>query len=118
MASPDTMQNRGIGRRSAKGRPLRSVSTAAQAVSASWASRGACLDSDPELFFPIGLAGPALQQIARAKAVCERCTVRIDCLSYALSTGQDAGVWGGTTEEERREIRAATTATGIPRPRR
>jgi hypothetical protein len=35
------------------------------------------------------------------------CDVRLQCLEWALSTGQDAGVWGGTSEEERRSIRRA-----------
>ncbi len=94
------------------------VSAAVRAASAGWASRGACQDSDPDLFFPITTSGPALQQIAQAKAVCARCPVRIDCLNYALETGQDAGVWGGTSEKERREIRSARTAAGSPPPRR
>lgn len=95
-----------------------SVPTAARAVSAGWASRAACLGSDPELFFPIASSGPALEQIADAMAVCARCPVRTDCLSYALETGQDAGVWGGTSEEERRKIRSARTAAGSPPPGR
>jgi WhiB family redox-sensing transcriptional regulator len=90
--------------------------TVTRAVSAGWASRGTCRDSDPDLFFPIAPSGPALRQIARAKAVCARCPVRIDCLSYALETGQEAGVWGGTSEEERRAIRSASTAAGAPPP--
>jgi WhiB family transcriptional regulator, redox-sensing transcriptional regulator len=76
------------------------------------ASWGACRDQDPDLFFPIGSSGPALLQAAQAKAVCARCPVRIDCLNYAIETGQDAGVWGGTSEEERREIRSAPLAGG------
>ena len=71
------------------------------------ASWGACRDQDPELFFPIGSAAPALAQVAEAKTVCAGCQVRADCLSYAIATGQDDGVWGGTTEEERRVIKAA-----------
>jgi len=95
-----------------------SVSAATRPASADWASRGACLDRDPDLFFPTAPSGPGLQQIAQAKAVCAHCPVRIDCLSYALATGQDAGVWGGTSAEERREIRSVRTAIGTPPPRR
>lgn len=40
-----------------------------------WRHRAACLDEDPELFFPIGNTGPALLQIEEAKAVCRRCDV-------------------------------------------
>jgi WhiB family redox-sensing transcriptional regulator len=105
-------------RRSAKGRPIMSVSAAFRTASAGWASLGACRDSDPDLFFPIASSGPALQQIAEAKAVCARCPVRVGCLSYALETGQDAGVWGGASAEERRKIRSAGAAAGMPPPRR
>ena len=40
-----------------------------------WRDRAACLDVDPELFFPIGNTGPALAQIDEAKAVCRTCPV-------------------------------------------
>ena len=41
-----------------------------------WRNRSACLDEDPELFFPIGNTGPAILQIEEAKQVCRRCEVR------------------------------------------
>jgi WhiB family redox-sensing transcriptional regulator len=66
-----------------------------------WRDRSACLPEDPELFFPIGNTGPALLQIEMAKAVCRRCEVVETCLRWALETGQDAGVWGGLSEDER-----------------
>src|SRR4051812_42398365 len=66
-----------------------------------WRHRAACRDEDPELFFPIGTTGPALRQVEEAKAVCHRCLVVDDCLSWALDSGQDSGVWGGLAEEER-----------------
>lgn len=105
-------------RQSAKGGPIMSVSATFRAASAGWASLGACQNSDADLFFPIASSGPALQQTAEAKAVCARCPVRVDCLSYALETGQDAGVWGGASVEERRAIRSAGVAAGTPPPRR
>ena len=43
---------------------------------AEWWSRAACQSADPDLFFPISAAGPALGQVARAKAVCAACAVR------------------------------------------
>ncbi|MFF4344256.1 WhiB family transcriptional regulator [Kitasatospora sp. NPDC001540] len=71
-----------------------------------WRSRAACRDEDPELFFPIGNTGPALLQIEEAKAVCSRrCPVREQCLTWAMATGQDAGVWGGLSEDERRAMK-------------
>jgi len=60
---------------------------------------------DPELFFPIGTTGPAALQVEEAKAVCRRCPVVNDCLQWALASGQDAGVWGGLDEDERRALR-------------
>jgi WhiB family redox-sensing transcriptional regulator len=66
-----------------------------------WRHLAACRDEDPELFFPIGTTGPAVRQVEDAKAVCRRCDVIDDCLSWALESGQDAGVWGGLAEEER-----------------
>jgi WhiB family transcriptional regulator, redox-sensing transcriptional regulator len=69
-----------------------------------WMPRGACQGEDPELFFPVAAAGPALQQVVAAKAVCFRCAVRAACLSYALATAQ-AGIWGGTTQDERHAMR-------------
>jgi WhiB family redox-sensing transcriptional regulator len=63
------------------------------------------LDADPELFFPIGNTGPALQQIDEAKQHCRVCEVTETCLRWALDTGQDAGVWGGLSEDERRALK-------------
>jgi len=71
----------------------------------SWRNRSACLEEDPELFFPIGNTGPALLQIEEAKAVCRRCEVIETCLKWAIESGQDAGVWGGLSEDERRALK-------------
>src|SRR5674476_869888 len=67
-----------------------------------WRDRAACLGEDPELFFPIGNTGPALVQIEEAKAVCRRCGVVDSCMKWAIESGQDTGVWGGLSEDERR----------------
>ncbi|WP_116042693.1 WhiB family transcriptional regulator [Amycolatopsis palatopharyngis] len=69
-----------------------------------WQSRAACRDEDPELFFPVSDMGPGARQAAQAKSVCARCPVRAECLGYALDNGLDHGVFGGTTERERREL--------------
>src|ERR1700761_6304458 len=75
-----------------------------------WRHRAACRDEDPELFFPVGNSGPALLQISEAKAVCRRCPVASSCLTWALDSGQDAGVWGGMSEDERRALKRRTRA--------
>ncbi|MDU0968412.1 MAG: WhiB family transcriptional regulator [Actinomycetaceae bacterium] len=70
-----------------------------------WRSTAACLTEDPELFFPIGNTGPAIAQAERAKAVCATCEVVETCLTWALDNNQDAGVWGGMSEDERRSLK-------------
>lgn len=70
-----------------------------------WRDGAACADVAPDLFFPIGVTGPAVGQIAAAKAVCAQCAVQRDCLEFAITTNQEYGVWGGTSEEERRVLR-------------
>jgi WhiB family redox-sensing transcriptional regulator len=70
-----------------------------------WRDQAACRDIDPELFFPVGNAGAALLQISQAKQVCAACPARSPCLHWALDSGQEAGVWGGTSEDERRAVR-------------
>jgi WhiB family redox-sensing transcriptional regulator len=75
-----------------------------------WRERGACVDQDPELFFPSGRTRAALEQTDRARAVCARCAVAGLCLSWALSTGEQFGIWGGTSPEDRRAIRRSRSA--------
>jgi WhiB family transcriptional regulator, redox-sensing transcriptional regulator len=70
-----------------------------------WRDYAQCKEEDPELFFPIGSSGPALLQTEQAKAVCRRCIVTDACLNWALESGQDAGIWGGMSEDERRAIK-------------
>jgi WhiB family redox-sensing transcriptional regulator len=72
-----------------------------------WVHRARCKNEDPELFFPVGTTGPAAVQIERAKSVCTQCEVRAECLEWAMATAQDAGVWGGLSEDERRSLRRA-----------
>ena len=64
-----------------------------------WVSYAACRDSDPDLFFP----GPD-GDTSKAIRICNSCAVREQCLDYALTVRERYGVWGGTTERERRRI--------------
>jgi WhiB family redox-sensing transcriptional regulator len=86
-----------------------------------WQRRGACQHSDPELFFPIGSTGASvIEDIEKAKAICRVCPVQPECLRFALNTRQEFGIWGGTTEDERRAIsklmRARHAATPAAAP--
>ena len=76
----------------------------------SWRRNALCRDTDPELFFPVGTTGQALLQISRAKDVCCECPVKVKCLDFAMETNQDTGIWGGTSEEERRQMRREAAA--------
>ena len=71
----------------------------------SWRQEAACRDTSPELFFPIGTTGQAIDQIEAAKVVCLGCPAQEPCLEFALATNQDSGVWGATSEEDRRHLR-------------
>lgn len=74
-----------------------------------WRERAACLRVDPELFFPVSNSGPTLRQIDEAKAVCGGCPVAEQCLDWAVRVGLVDGIWGGTTEMERRAMRGTKT---------
>lgn len=67
-----------------------------------WHTQAACQSADPDLFFPVSESGRSLDQAATAKAFCARCQVLRECLAFALATRQAHGIWGGTTEQERR----------------
>jgi WhiB family redox-sensing transcriptional regulator len=71
-----------------------------------WMDRAACNGVPVAIFYPTDEHGEAI-----AKKVCATCEVRADCLAYALNQHRDAtdaGIWGGTTERERRAIRRRT----------
>lgn len=68
-----------------------------------WRTKAACLYEDPELFFPIGTTGKALERVAEAKAICQGCPVITQCLEWALEHNE-LGVWGGKSEDERQRM--------------
>jgi WhiB family redox-sensing transcriptional regulator len=80
-----------------------------------WWADAACRSHDPDLFFPVSAAGPAVRQAAQAKEICAGCGVSRQCLDFALSSRQPYGIWGGLTEQERYELqgrRAKELPTG------
>jgi len=70
-----------------------------------WQYEAACRDLDTELFFhPEGERGSTRRRrAANAKAICATCPVIEQCRAYALAAQEPYGIWGGMTEEERRE---------------
>jgi WhiB family transcriptional regulator, redox-sensing transcriptional regulator len=75
-----------------------------------WRNDAACTGMDTLIFFPIGETGPALPQVNLARKVCSSCPVKDECLEFAIATIQNDGIWGGTTEDERRLIKRARRA--------
>jgi WhiB family redox-sensing transcriptional regulator len=89
---------------------VRAANRLIDAGAGEWRRSAACRGSDVQLFFPVGVTGPAVEQIDAAKKVCQACPVRLECLDFAMLTNQESGVWGGVTEEERRRLRRAWLA--------
>ena len=81
-----------------------------------WRDQAACRDADPELFFPDDDRS-ARAQVKTAKLICRGCPVSATCLNWALASGQEAGIWGGLTEDERRRLsRRGLLSTGLTAP--
>jgi WhiB family redox-sensing transcriptional regulator len=66
----------------------------------SWQDRAACRGQGTDDHFPV-----RGESTIAAKAVCAGCVVRSECLSYALADSNLVGIWGGTSERERRQMR-------------
>ena len=77
-----------------------------------WQSQGACLHADPDLFFPVSVAGASATQIRTARAICAGCPVRSHCSDFALQHPEIQGIWGGTTDDERKKRRRALARAG------
>ena len=66
-----------------------------------WMADALCAQTDPDAFFPeFG------QSSKPAKRICADCTVRAQCLAFALKNGETEGIWGGLSAKERRAIRS------------
>lgn len=76
------------------------TASASPTPSSHWRDHAACRGLDTSLFFP----GQG-ESVIEAKQVCTSCPVRIQCADYALDSGQRFGIWGATTERDRRRER-------------
>lgn len=77
-----------------------------------WIADAACRGMDPGLFFP-----DRNEPTGPIKAICAECPVQADCLDYAIRTGQKYGIWGGTSEKQRRQLRRGLIPVGgQPKP--
>lgn len=66
-----------------------------------------CASRDPEDWFRVAVRpGPrSTKTDAHAAALCDGCPVLTECLGYALANPTLVGIWGGTTPQQRRDIR-------------
>lgn len=94
-------------RKAAVARTITTVPHLSGDLSTAWQQHGLCRVMDADVFFP----PPHFEhkpereaREARAKAVCARCPVRVECLDWALRTREPHGVWGGRSESERRRM--------------
>lgn len=65
-----------------------------------WQKEAKCLQAEPDTFFPE--KGGSTRE---AKRICAQCTVRAECLEYALANDERFGIWGGLSERERRKLK-------------
>jgi len=65
-----------------------------------WQDFANCRGADPDLFFPERGASTRT-----AKGICRECSVRSECLEFAISSSEKFGIWGALSERERRKIR-------------
>jgi WhiB family redox-sensing transcriptional regulator len=70
-----------------------------------WRLRGACVDLDPDDFFPVGSERAMARRYESARRACRACPVITQCLQFALDSDTDFGMWGGCTPRERRRMR-------------
>lgn len=76
-------------------------------ASETWQLRAACRGPAARFFFPptrTERKDEKAEREERAKSICAECSVRSDCLEYALRIREPHGIWGGLTEIERREL--------------
>jgi WhiB family redox-sensing transcriptional regulator len=67
-----------------------------------------CASTDPDIFFPDYRLSDRSKEVKDAKAVCTDCPYKLQCLAWALKY-EDIGIWGGTTERERRLMKQKTS---------
>lgn len=66
---------------------------------------GACVSYPTDWFFPEPPLGKVeLEKINNAKSICAKCSIQMDCLTYAMEW-EPFGIWGGMTESQRKFLR-------------
>ena len=78
-----------------------------------WQQRAACRGPQAIVFFPpshFERKDEKLEREARAKDICAQCSVKGECLEYAVSIREHHGIWGGLNETERRAVLKAAAS--------
>jgi WhiB family transcriptional regulator, redox-sensing transcriptional regulator len=86
---------------------LQAAASGSDPETGDWRQWGRCAETDPDEFFP-----EKGSTTRHAKRICAGCEVRTQCLDYALEADERFGIWGGTSERERRLIRRERAAEG------
>ena len=88
------------------------MSSVAREIDDSWQARAACQGQMGLAFYPPVRTERRSVKAAReerAKEICRSCPVRTDCLDHALTSNERYGIWGGTTENERKHLHLASS---------
>lgn len=100
MANDAILRGRTTGGNSGSGSAALSLDDLFGAVEQEWQDQALCAQTDPEAFFPE--KGGSTRE---AKRICQACSVRDDCLEYALEHDERFGIWGGLSDRERRRLK-------------
>jgi len=80
---------------------------ATRSLAEAWQDRAACKGPQAAAFFPPTHSERKEEKLARearAKAICQTCVVRLECLEYAIAIREPHGIWGGLNEAERKQV--------------
>ncbi|GAB2500219.1 Transcriptional regulator WhiB2 [Corynebacterium atrinae] len=100
MANDAILRGGASGGNSGSGSAALSLDELFGAVEQEWQDQALCAQTDPEAFFPE--KGGSTRE---AKRICQACSVRDDCLEYALEHDERFGIWGGLSDRERRRLK-------------
>lgn len=79
----------------------------AQRIEDAWQVKAACRGPQSSVFFPpqqFERKDEKLERESRAKEICHTCSVKKECLEYALAIREPHGIWGGLNEVERKQV--------------
>ena len=83
------------------------MSSTITAPAKTWQVKAACRGPESLVFFPPAQVERREERAAReekAKSICNQCAVQRECIDFALAMREQHGIWGGTTEAERRTM--------------